>query len=68
MSDDYEFCVLTEEKDIIEYEKGAYEAFLKSESLEWIKENFQIINNNQLKSSVPYFSNKKFMQLKKNQK
>ena len=49
--EDYKFCILTEEKDIIDFEKGLFNAF-KDDS--WILSKYQIFDNNRLKPFIPY--------------
>ena len=50
-----EYCVLTDEKDIIEFEKGIYNAFKRTSPNGWLMTNYEIIDNCRLKSkNIPY--------------
>lgn len=52
--EEYEFCILTDEKDIIEYEKKLYNDFSKRSPYRWIAKNHQMIDNCRLKSKISY--------------
>jgi hypothetical protein len=52
--ENYEFCILKDEKDIIEYEKGLYDAFIKKDPDGWVSKNYDIINNCRLRSKISY--------------
>ena len=51
---DYEFCILKDNKDIIEYEKGLYKAFTKITLSEWREKNYKLIDGNRYKCNIEY--------------
>lgn len=48
------YLILKEEEDIIQFEKGLYNAFIIKTNSNWIKYNYEIINNCRLKPKRPY--------------
>jgi hypothetical protein len=50
------YCILEQEKDLIEYEKKFYEACIKKGTDLWALENLEIIDGCRLKPFVPYKS------------
>ena len=51
---DYEFFILKDNKDIIEYEKGLYKAFTKITLSEWREKNYKLIDGNRYKCNIEY--------------
>ncbi|OHD15291.1 MAG: hypothetical protein A2086_00825 [Spirochaetes bacterium GWD1_27_9] len=54
MQKGYEFCILTDEEDIIEYEKEMFTAFNKINPNYWICKHYKIIDNCRFQSEIPY--------------
>jgi hypothetical protein len=52
----YEYCVLTTDDEIKEYEEGLYKAFILKNPDEWMKNNYLIIDNSRLRSKISYSS------------
>ena len=50
MNTDYQFCILTNKKDIIEYEKQLFNAFSKRSPDGWVMSNYEIIDGERLRS------------------
>jgi len=50
----YEFCILTDDNDIIEYEKGLYQSYSQKDSDGWIFNNYKIIDNCRLQPNINY--------------
>ena len=50
----YEFCILTNDEDIIEYEKGLYDSYSQKDADGWIFNNYEMIDNCRLKPNIDY--------------
>jgi|GEM_PF-1695885 len=51
---DYEFSILTNEKDIIEYEKKMYSVYQKKNPDSWVLKHGEIIDNCRLRPKIEY--------------
>ena len=51
---DYKFCILKDNNEIIEYEKGLYKAYTKLTQSDWRKDNYKIIDGCRYKCNIPY--------------
>jgi len=48
------FCILTNEKDIDDFERGIYRTYLKNNKDGWVSCNYQVINGCKLRSKISY--------------
>ena len=60
-----EYCILTDEKDIIEYEKKLYESFTKKDPDGWVVNNYELIDGCRLRSKTIPIENQVFCVAKK---
>lgn len=48
------FCILTDEKDIIEQEKKLFDTYMKKNQSGWVVNNYIKIDNCRLRAKIPY--------------
>lgn len=63
--DDIKYCFLTDEKDIIEYEKGLYNAFKNNDPTGWILNNYKMVDECRLISKTLDYDDQEFYTVKK---